>query len=233
MPYTAIQLITDAFYDSGIRDATFNVPSADDSQRGLRALNQVLNLTSVNLDYIPYFNRGTFTAISGVGEYVIQNVYLIDLLTFNFGEVRYNSKYMTRFEFFGTNRANNIQSLPFSYTFERQLNGIKLFLYPAPDQDYFFEYSGKIKLTNPDYSTDLTQFFDDFFIQYLEFETALLLCAKYGATPPQMILERVQELRQIVSAPSPVDMTMKTTQLLSNGNWPNWAQITIGRGWVP
>lgn len=233
MPYTALQLISDAFFDSGIRDATFNVPSAEDNQRGLRALNQILNLTSVNLDYIPYYTRGTFTATGGVSEYTLQNVYLIDLLTFNMSQVRYNSRYLTRFEFFGTNRANNIQSLPLTYTFERTLNGIKIYLYPIPDQTYVFDYSAKQKLTNPDYATDLTQYFDDYFIQYLEFETALLLCSKYGASPPPLIAERVSELRRVIMTPSPVDMTSRTTNLLGSGVSPNWAQITIGKGWAP
>lgn len=65
-------------------------------------------------------------------------------------------KYTKRNAYFGSARVNNIQSLPFTWYFERITGGGNLYVYFSPDQNFPMEIHGIFELTPASLGQDLT-----------------------------------------------------------------------------
>jgi hypothetical protein len=153
--YTVLKLITNAFYLSGIVAREFQEVTGGQAQDGLDILNDILDDTAVENDMIPYYSQYKQVLQPGQYTYFIPNLILVDTLVFFISGIRYSMTQFQRKQFFGVARADNIQSLPFSWHIERQANGATLFLYFLPDSNYPIELWGQFKLNQVTINQDL------------------------------------------------------------------------------
>ncbi|MCW1908628.1 MAG: hypothetical protein KIH63_004775 [Candidatus Saccharibacteria bacterium] len=115
---------------------------------GLQFLNEILADKAIEKDMIPYFQKYTFNAIAGQEQYFIPNLEDLETLVFFINDVRYQMRPINRKVYFGSSRANNINSLPFNWHIERCTGGANLFLYFFPQTNYELEAWGTFRLSS-------------------------------------------------------------------------------------
>lgn len=146
MAYTVSNLITDAYYASGMVSREFETVSGQQGNFGLQVLNQILADKAIEKDMIPYYLKYSFNARSGVNTYFVPNLESADTLTFFLENVRYSSTNISRIPFKGSSRAENIQSLPFTWNIEQCLGGANISFYFTPQANYPIEIWGLFRL---------------------------------------------------------------------------------------
>ena len=148
MTYTVGKLITNAYYTSGIVARNFQTVDGNQMQDGFDMLNDILGESVTENDMIPYYSDYKFAVTPNQESYFIPNLVKFDTLVFYIQQVRYSMTQIQRRQYFGTARANSIQSLPFTYHTERTKGGSTLWLYFLPDQHYPMEGWGLFSLTS-------------------------------------------------------------------------------------
>ncbi len=160
MSYTVIELINGAYYTSGVVSRDFQTVQGSQVNDGLMFLNDILADKTVENDMLPYYTNYTFNAVQGQERYFVPNLIEIETLVFYINTVRYQMTEIQRRMYFGTSRANNIQSLPYNWHVERCFGGANLFLYFVPNTNYPMEVWGQFRLSevsiNQDLSSQLT-----------------------------------------------------------------------------
>ena len=92
---------------------------------------------------------------------------------------------------------------------------------------------GKFGLTEVTLNQDLSLVYDQFYIEYLRYALAKMMCDEYDIefAPNKMATLKIYEKKlQDVSA---IDFTMRKLSDLGDGYSLNYAQVNIGRGWSP
>mgnify|MGYP000216802425 FL=1 len=143
---TALQLITAAYYASGVVSRDFSTVTGSQAADGLMWLNDILGQKRVDGGMIPYETTYTFVAKPNVEKYFIPGLIKIDTLVFYLDQVRYAMNYSQRNAYFGSARAENISSLPTSWYFEKQVGGGNLYIYFKPNQQYPMEIHGSFDI---------------------------------------------------------------------------------------
>lgn len=156
MTYTVTKLITNAYYISGVVSRDFQTVQGSQFEDGLQMLNEILTDKTVEDDMVPYFSHYTFPAVQGIDTYFIPNLIQLDTFVFFIGNIRYEMTELQRRRFFGSSRANNIQSLPFTWHLERCFGGANLYLYFVPNTAYPMEAWGQFRLGEVDINQDLS-----------------------------------------------------------------------------
>lgn len=233
MAYTARMLITRAYYLSQVVSRQLQTVSGEQVNDGLFLLNALLEFKGTDLREIPYFKRDTLTLQAGVDEYFIQNLLYVDAMTYNIGVVRYPMSELTRKQFFDTARVDNIQALPFSYRVEREKGGSRIYLYFAPQDNYILKLSGKFGFTNVTLDTDLTLYYDNFYIEFLRYQLAEYICSDYGATFPDESKAKLREMEEKILDVSPADLSIRKTTFFTTQSPMDWQAINISGGWFP
>lgn len=160
MSYTTLQLITGAYYASGIVSRDFESVSGAQAADALQWLNDIITETNVAQGMIPYETTYTFNGIIGQEKYFIPGLVNVDTLVFYLDSVRYSMQYDKRNAYFGSPRVENINSLPTDWYAERTLGGTNIYLYFKPDKQYPIELHGSFELPKvtqfQDLSSDVT-----------------------------------------------------------------------------
>ncbi len=156
MSYTVLKLITNAYYISGIVSRDFQTVQGSQFADGLQALNEIISDKTVEDDMVPYYSNYTFPAAQGLQRYFIPNLIELETLVFFIGTIRYEMTNLHRRKYFGSSRADQIQSLPFTYHLERTTGGAFIFLYFLPNTAYPMELWGQFSLTQVALNQDLT-----------------------------------------------------------------------------
>lgn len=233
MSYLAGELVTRAWYLSGIVARNLQQVSGDQMQDGLKLLNFLLGFKASDLDLIPYWTRDTLALTQGTEMYFVENLYAIETMTFNIGTVRYSMIPYQRKTYFGSGRVDDIQSLPFQYHVERVEGGSNVYVYFTPNQSYTANYSGKFALTEVTLVTDLQTVYDNFYIEYLRHALAQYMCNEYNTVfqpgPAAKLAEIVSKLQTV----SPKDLTTSKISTLRHRTGLNWGDINIGVGYRP
>lgn len=232
MAYTALELITRAYYLSGVVSRDLQTLSAGEVTDGLYLLNADLDYKSTDLRLIPYFNRTTFNTVQGQEDYFIDGLLYVDSLTFNIGVVRYSLIENTRKEFFSGPRIDNVQSLPYSYRIEREKGGSRIYLYFVPEAIYVMKLSGKYALTDVTLNTDMSLVYDAFYLEWLRYSLAIKICEEYGSTAPQATQAKYMEMTKKLMDVSPADLSMTKRGYFGGSPVLSWQQINIGKGWT-
>lgn len=233
MAYSALTLITRAWYLSGIVARNLETVSGDQITDGLFLLNTLLDFKASDIRLIPYFTRYAGNFVIGQETYFIPDLYQIEVMTFNIGTVRYPMISMTRDMYFGSGRVNNVQSLPFSYHLERVKGGSNVYVYFLPNDTYPFSLSGKFALTNVTLMQDMALTYDDFYLEYLRYALAQFFCNEYGIAFAPEKLQMLKTYEKKLLDVSPPDLTLKKVSFMGNQAVMNWAQANIGLGYVP
>lgn len=232
MAYTTTQLITGAYYASGVVSREFETVSGPQIADGLLWLNDILSEKTVDQGMIPYETTYNANFIIGQEVYFIPNLIQIDTLTFFLDQVRYAMTYSKRNQYFGAPRVENIQTLPFQWYFEREINGGNLYIYFKPDRNYPMEIHGIFRLQIDNLGQDLSTQFDQFYITYLRFALADRICSEYNFTTPVNVIRQLSKYEAFIHKKSRLlDLRLQKTSTLQRRGTFNWAFINLGKGW--
>lgn len=233
MAYTTLQLINNAYYESGIVSRGFETVSGQQANDGLQFLNDLIADKTVENGLIPYYEEHNFTAVAGQEKYFIENLIEIDTFVFFIDTVRYQTENRARREYFGSSRADNIQSLPGSWHMERCFGGANLYIYFKPNQAYPLTIWGQFRLQQVTINQDLSLTLDRFYINYLKFDLAARLCAEYNYNVPPGVAKALASYEDNISKKSgPMDLRLVKLSSLQRRGGINYAQVNIGHGWV-
>lgn len=242
MSYTTNKLISNAYYTSGVVARQFQTVSGVQFQDGLDYLNDILDEKSVDFGMIPFMTKYTFNAVVGQEEYFIPYCTQVSTLTFTLDTVRYQMTEFQKRKYFGATRANNIESLPFTWHTERTyqtdpvsghlVNGQNLFMYFLPFQAYAMELWGVFGLTQALPNQDISLIYPRFYIAYLKYELARRICIENDYLVPPGVEKMLEYYRySIGKATQQIDLRMEKTTTLDKGNTLNYAIVNFG-GWV-
>lgn len=233
MAYSALTLITRSWYLSGIVARNLETVSGDQITDGLFLLNVLLDFKASDIRLIPYFTRYAGVFVVGQEKYTIPDLYEIETMTFNIGDVRYPMSSTTRDVYFGNGRVNNITSLPFQYHLERVKGGSDVYVYFLPDQAYIFNLSGKFALTDVTLNQDMSLTYDQFYLEYLRYALAKFMCDEYSIAFAPEKAEMLKTYEKKLMDVSPPDLAMQKMSFLGTPTAINWGMVNIGRGWTP
>lgn len=233
MAYSALQLITKAYYLSQVVARELQIVDGQQAADGLDLLNALLDFKGSDLRLIPYFKRDEFPTISGVEEYYRPGLLQVDSMTFNIGVVRYPMREMARRDYFAGGRVDNITNLPWSYRQERELGGTRLYLYFLPGDVYTVKISGKFALENVTLMQDMALTYDTYYIEYLRYELANYICAEYGATFPDQSAMKLEEMRKKLMDVNPPDLRVRGRSYFNSEPAIDWQFINLGVGFLP
>lgn len=233
MAYTTLQLINNAYYESGIVSRGFETVSGQQANDGLLFLNDLIADKTVENGLIPYYQEYNFNAITGQEKYFIEDLISIDTFVFYIDTVRYQTENRARREYFGTSRADNIQSLPGSWHMERCFQGANLYIYFKPNQAYPLTIWGQFRLAQVVINQDLSLTLDRFYINYLRYDLAARLCAEYNYSVPPGVAKALANYEDTISKKSgPMDLRLTKLSSLQRRGGINYAQVNLGHGWV-
>jgi hypothetical protein len=157
MAYSVTKLIAEAFYTSGIVSRQFQTVAGDQERTAFDALNEILSDTLIETDMIPYYTTAyDFRLVAGQERYYIPNLTKPETMTFFIDSVRYQMNITQKDKYFGSGRADNVNSLPFNWNWERTLGGVNLFLYFFPERPYPAQITGWFTLNQVSLYQDLT-----------------------------------------------------------------------------
>jgi len=232
MAYTVTQLITNAFYVSGIVARDFQIVSGSQINDGLELINEVLTDKYAESDMLPYFTRYDFNAVEGQEQYFIPDLIEIETLVFYINSIRYAMRENKRIAYFGSPRAENIESLPFNWHFERSLGGGSIFMYFLPQENYPVTVWGQFGLSQVALNQDLSATYDQFYISYLKYALANRLCIDFNFDVPPGVREQLLKYELMISKRVGVlDLSMKKISTVGKTHALNYGQANIGHGW--
>lgn len=250
MAYLAQTLITRSWYLSGIVARNLQVPTGDQINDGLNMLNDLLNFKQIETDLIPYFTYISFPLVAGQEFYFLPYIAAIESSTFNIDVVRYPMDVVSRSNYYGSGRVDNISTLPFSYNYNRALGGGNLAMYFKPDQAYILKAMVKIFLVDVNLNTDLTnisetvpytfinssnQGLDTSYIEYLRYALAQYMCSEYGIMFNPESEKILTSYKRKLMYIGPPDLSNKKVSILTADGQSgfNYGDVNVGHGWRP
>lgn len=233
MAYTSRQLITRAYYLSGMISRDLQTPTGSQITEGLALLNALLAVKGSDLRLIPYYMRTSFVTVAGQEEYFIENLLAVESLTFKLNTIRFQMTQQGRIEYFGQSRADNILSLPFSYHVERELNGSRIYMYFLPADVYTMKLTAKYGLGQTTLDQDLSSVYDLYYIEYLRYALAEYICSEYNVVFPQLAEYKFKEIRKKLMDVSPPDLSVQKTGYFGTGTNINYAVVNLSYGYLP
>ncbi len=234
MAYLVSTLIAEAFYLTQILSRDLDtILSGSQLNTGLSRLNALLSFKSSDGKLIPYYTVQEEILVTNQELYYFPNLILVESITYSIGPIRYAMTQMDRKGYFGTARVNNIASLPYEYRVERTTDGSNVYFYYLPSENFPIEIVGKYALLNVVLLTDLETIYDDFYIQYLQYGLAELLCHAYGIELLPQVLNKLKEFESRIRSTATFDVRNKklSTFLLQPGI--NYGDVNLGVGWRP
>lgn len=235
MAYPAAELISRAFYLSGVVSRQLQTVSGPQLSNGLDLLNSLLSFSSMTTELIPYYELIDLPLVAGQEEYFIPGLFDVESFTYTMGTVRFPSKKLRRYAYFATARPEGINALPATWTWQRTTGGTNFFVYFRPQESWGGQIVGKVGLTNVSDDTDLAEVYDDFYIEYLRYALAQYICQDYLIQFPADKASMLWNMKEALSCVTVPDFKLRSRPLIGQrGRGKNkWAYYNIGQGWVP
>jgi len=233
MAYTVNQLISGAYYASGVVSREFETVSGSQVADGLGFLNDILGEKVVDEGMVPYESTFSITGVIGQEEYVVPDLIKIDTITFIKDNVRYAMQEQKRNQYLGSSRVESITSLPNTYFWEKELGGVRLYVYFQPDEAYPFTVHGISRLSSVSLGQDLELTLDRFYITYLRYALADRICAEFEYDTPANVKRQLSKYEAWINKKSRVlDLRMtKQSTLKRSRQGINYGDVNLGRGW--
>ena len=111
-------------------------------------LNDLLNFKQIETDLIPYWTYIELPLVANQEFYFLPYVAAIESATFNIDVVRYPMDYVSRRNYYGSSRVDNISTLPFSWNYNRAVGGGNMALYFKPESNYPMKMMVKLFLVD-------------------------------------------------------------------------------------
>ena len=238
MAYTTQELITQAWYTSGIVARDLQTLTDGQLEDGLNQLNDLLAMKAADLGLIPYYQVVNGNFIAGQEIYFIPNLTHIESLTFYLespdltNSVRYSMREVTREEYFATGRVEHIETLPYQWHLERVYGGANLYIYYPPQLNYPYQLVGKYELNSTVLNQDLSLIYDRFYLVYLRYALAEYLCEWYNVIFPPKSEMKLRSIENSIRDTSPMDLTMRKLEYFPTQTGLSYAQANIGKGFV-
>ena len=233
MAYTVLKLITNAYYASGIVARDFQTASGSQLEDGLDLFNEIVTDKFVENNMQPYYEKYDFNAVVGQERYFIADLIEVETLTFFINSVRFSSEKKQRIEYFGSSRADNINSLPFSWHFEREKGGGSIYLYFKPSQAFPLQIWGQFGLTESTFNTDLSLTYDQFYISYLKYALANRLCVDFNYEIPPGVADQLRDYEMMISKQvSPLDLRCQKMSTMTDTGTINWGIANLSGGFT-
>lgn len=234
MAYTVSELISKAYYLTGVVSRDFETVNGPQYSEGLDTLNDILADKTSDKSMIPYFTSYDFVTVIGQEMYFIPDLVEVTSLVFFLATVRYAMISVDRDLYFGLPRAENIESLPFNYHVERQFGGANIYVYFLPQQNYPMRLWGKFRLASVTLNQDLSLTLDRFYIDYLKYNLAQRICDNYNYDIPTNVARQLLEYEKQISKKSAIlDLTTRKISTLNEQDMGlNYGQVNLGRGWT-
>jgi hypothetical protein len=234
MTYSARDLITKAYYTSGVISKSLQTMTGDLAKEGLDFLNEFLAVKSTTMELIPYYAKTTINTVIGQELYFVEGLLSIDNITFELTpDFRMPMNRRTRSQYFSGPRVNNVNSLPLSWRSERVKGGMNIYAYFTPDQAYPFSIIGKYALSQiTGLDDNLLNYFDLFYISYLRYGVAEMICEYYNLTLQPQTSQKLKEYEQSFKSINPTDYSVqKVTAFRKGSSGFGWGDVFIGHGW--
>jgi hypothetical protein len=233
MAYTVTKLVNEAYYVSGIVSREFETVQGSQFEDGFNMLNDIITDKAIEKDMIPYYLKYEFNAIAGQEMYFIPDLEKLDTLVFFINDIRYQMREVDRIQYFGSSRANNINSLPFNWHLERCYGGANLFMYFQPNSNYPMQAWGLFRLTEVVLNQDLSLTLDRFYINYLKFALAERLCMEFNFVIPAGVSLQARKYEAMIQSRSAaMDLTTQKMSTLNNGSTLNYGIVNLSGGWT-
>lgn len=242
MTYTVLKLITNAYYLSGVVARNFQRVDGPQYQDGLDFLNEILGDVTIKSGMVPYYKEFNFNGVIGQEKYFIP--YLIDLstLVFFIDSVRYQMSQVSRIDYFGSGRADNINSLPFIWhrerTFENDpdtgipVEGSNIYMYFTPDKNYVMQGWGIFGLLDSSLNQDLDLIYARFYINYLKYSLAVRICNENSYEIPLGVQRELDRYEFYINKQSQqLDLRGQKISTLTTSGAINYAIVNFG-GWT-
>lgn len=227
-----VELINRAYYLSGIVGRDLDQVQGSEGRDGLFWLNQLLSEKSMNGDYLPYYSHLIVPYVNGQEKYFVPGLITADPIAFNIGDVRYSMRGENRRTYWGNARADNIDSLPYQYYYERVNGGMDIYFYFKPSGITNFTVTGLTALPQVINDTDLSASLDDFYQLFLMFELAEYLCMWNQITLPPKTQQKLDQYRKTLYNMNPMDLRVNKVSIIRAQSALNYAQINIGKAWT-
>ena len=234
MAYLTSQLITDAYYTSSIVSREFETVTGSQLSDGLRLLNEVIADRTIDNGTIPYTAKLEFNAVIGQASYALAGLIDVDVFVFYINGIRFETQEQQLNEFHGSNRATDINSLPFNWNVNRGLNGSTLYLYFVPDTTYPLEIWGKFRLLAVTEFQDLDLTLDTFYQNFLKYLLIKRLCQYNSFKVPADVQKQLDNYNQwITNTTNEMDLRTQTWSSLSGGAAINYGVVNLSNGYFP
>lgn len=240
MAFTTNQLITSAYYRSGVVGREFQTVSGSQVNDGLEMLNNLLADMTANDGGIPYFTRFNDVMVPNQERYNITGLIRAETVTFDIvdqdnNSVRYGVRMVDRKLYWGTPRANNISSLPFQCFVQRNFGGASIYFYFYPNQAYPYEVWGLFSLSSVTINQDLDLTIDKFYQNYLGFLLTERICVDFNFQVPPGVQKQLATYQLTIDKmEQQMDLTNQYISPLSQPNEGlNYGYANLGTGWYP
>lgn len=238
--YTVTELVTKAYYKSSVLGREFQEISGSELNDGIEMLNDLLADKTADKGGIPYFLEYNSVMIPGQERYIIPNLIMAETVTFfitqpGANSVRYSVQMVDRKRYWGTPRANNIQSLPYQCMIQREFGGASIYFYFVPNRDYPFQIWGLFSLTSVTFNQDLDLTLDKFYQNYLAYLLAVRICNEFNYSIPEGVQKQLDMYElTIQKRQQQLDLHQTSISALSTPNdGLNYAWANLGTGWFP
>ena len=231
-----VSLINYAWIWSGIVPRNLASVTNNQTSDGLYLLNFLLNDIGMTGRHVPYYQYPEIDTVVGQEIYFVEGAVVIETCTFNIGPVRYAMDLKNRKHYFGAPRVDKINPLPFTFYWERVIGGCNLYVYFLPQQVFQLKIKLKALLgnyTTAQYGYELDNDYDAFYQNYLTILLAKYMCMWYKISMPPDAQEKLNQYQRQLADMNYMDLTMKKKATLSQTATITFAQVNIGRGWVP
>ncbi len=230
------ELVTDSYYLSGVVSSELESVSSFQLSNGLTMLNDILAEKSATSTEIPYYDVNyNFNTVAQQEMYFVPNLVEVETITYEVNEVRYGITMLSRREYFGTSRANNVSTLPTTCHFERTRGGANIYFYYYPDSDYKVNVTGKFDLQQLSIGDNVSDSLEDFYISYLKYELAYRISDFYNFEYSARKIQKLAELRSKIFKVAPPDMKIAKSSIFNEDadGVIDYAYANLGSGFVP
>jgi hypothetical protein len=232
--YTLAQLVSGAYYESGVVARGLQAVSGPQASDGLMLFNEILVEKSMDTVFLPYLTEFTMDLEPQTETYFVSGLRELATLTFNIGNVRFPLDEMGVKEYNATGRVDNVSALPVSFWLQRVLGGMNIKLYPLPASTYVLNILGKFDYPQvSNYEIDLDQTYDDFQILYFKFKLAYRILLFNKQPVPQTLKEQLDNLERRFHDLSGQDWSIQKISTVNCGFYPNYMQVALKDGWRP
>jgi hypothetical protein len=230
----AVEIINRALVLSGLVSRGLQQASGEQGKDGLFWLNQLLAEKSATGRMLPYYGHIEVTPTIGEKVVFFEGMVTADTFTFNIGDIRYPVKVTNRNRYFGEARAENINSLPYEWYWERVPGGINIYLYFAPGSEYPLKLTGLISFSPVTFDTEMNPIMDAFYQNFLMFELAESICLWSKISMPPATAAKLERLRKEVTDINPKDYTQTKISMYGGDVALSYAGINFAKnGWYP